>query len=90
MSPSEGVAIWALKQTKKLGRYWDEIEVMKLDDLAESAVFDADTGFGGDGAGGYIQDGPFVNVTVNIGPGYQTTPTCLARSINRRANPLNL
>lgn len=63
---------------------------MKLDDLTESAVFDPDTGFGGDGAGGCIQNGPFVNVTVNIGPGYQTTPTCLARSINRRANPLKL
>jgi tyrosinase len=71
--------------------YWDELEDMKLDDLTQSAVFHPETGFGGDGVAknrGCIQDGPFVNVTVSIGPNYRNVPTCLARSVNRRINPL--
>jgi hypothetical protein len=64
---------------------------MKLSDLTQSAVFHPDTGFGGDGltsSRNCIQDGPFGNVTINIGPNYRNVPTCLARSINRRRNPL--
>lgn len=66
-------------------RYWEE--VLDVANLTASPVFDPITGFGGNGTGsdGCITDGPFVNMTLHLGPVYEITDHCLSRSLNQDA-----
>lgn len=63
--------------------YWDETRDASA--FSASPVFDPDPtlGFGGSGrgVGNCVQDGPFVNLTVNIGPGFTSQPRCVNRRI---------
>ncbi|KAB5518927.1 hypothetical protein GE09DRAFT_977947 [Coniochaeta sp. 2T2.1] len=61
--------------------YWDETR--DAGKFSASPVFDATTGFGGSGAGtsSCLVNGPFVNFTVNIGPGFTTQPRYVNRKI---------
>ncbi|SPO05234.1 uncharacterized protein DNG_07921 [Cephalotrichum gorgonifer] len=62
--------------------YWDETRDAGAN-FAKSPVFDAELGFGGSGsgAGACVQNGPFVNMTVSIGPGFKTDPRCVNRVV---------
>lgn len=62
--------------------YWDETR--DAGNFANSVIFDPVTGFGGDGRQGdlCVTDGPFVNLTVNIGPGFTNKPRCVNRKIS--------
>jgi tyrosinase len=62
-------------------RWWDETQDAGA--FSKSAIFDAELGFGGSGSGSAncLTDGPFVNKTVNIGPGFTTAPRCVNRRI---------
>ncbi|KAK4177133.1 hypothetical protein QBC36DRAFT_372443 [Triangularia setosa] len=61
--------------------YWDETR--DAGKFSTSPVFDPVTGFGGSGKGSKncIADGPFTNLTVNIGPGFKSQPRCVNRRI---------
>jgi tyrosinase len=62
-------------------RYWDETK--DAGKFSSSPIFDPVLGFGGSGSGSNscLTDGPFVNTTVNIGPGFTTQPRCVNRKI---------
>lgn len=47
-------------------------------------IFDKKTGFGGDGraSDGCVVDGPFANLELTIGPGFENTAHCLTRKIS--------
>lgn len=62
-------------------RYWDETR--DAGKFSSSVIFDATYGFGGSGSGSNdcVPNGPFVNMTVNIGPHFTTTPRCVNRLI---------
>lgn len=61
--------------------YWNE--VLDMDDLAASVVFDPDTGFGGEGvSSGCVTDGPFVNLTLHLNSSSTSAEYCLSRSFN--------
>ncbi|KAF2473068.1 Di-copper centre-containing protein [Lindgomyces ingoldianus] len=66
--------------------YWDE--EADSDALVDSDVFDPDTGFGGNGVSSNtsdyacIADGPFVNVTLAMGPEYTNTNHCIYREFS--------
>jgi tyrosinase len=64
-----------------LFRYWDETR--DASKFSASPVFDPNLGFGGTGSGtgACLQNGPFKNMTVNIGPGFTTKPRCVNRQI---------
>lgn len=64
------------------GRYWDEVH--DAGHFSASDVFSPRDGFGGDGAGpdDCIQDGPFAEYILHMGPGYSNTEHCITRSIN--------
>ncbi|KAH9905243.1 hypothetical protein F4778DRAFT_729142 [Xylariomycetidae sp. FL2044] len=61
--------------------YWDEPR--DAGKFAVSSVFDPLLGFGGTGTGAQacVPDGPFKNMTVNIGPGFTSTARCVNRRI---------
>jgi tyrosinase len=61
--------------------YWDETR--DAGKFSKSPVFDKVLGFGGSGVGSQscVQDGPFANLNVNIGPGFKSQPRCLNRKI---------
>lgn len=61
--------------------WWDETQDAGA--FSKSAIFDPELGFGGTGSGSAncLTDGPFVNKTVNIGPGFTTAPRCVNRRI---------
>ncbi|KAK1826982.1 hypothetical protein QBC39DRAFT_267962 [Podospora conica] len=61
--------------------YWDETR--DAGKFSKSPVFDPVLGFGGSGKGGQncVTDGPFANLTINIGPGFKSEPRCLNRRI---------
>ena len=54
------------------------------EDLTASAIFDPDTGFGGNGVGEdeCIEDGPFAGYVNSLGPGYRITEHCIHRRHN--------
>jgi tyrosinase len=62
-------------------RYWDETK--DAGKFSSSPIFDPVLGFGGSGSGSgnCLTNGPFVNLTVNIGPGFTTVPRCVNRRI---------
>ncbi|OTA99165.1 hypothetical protein M426DRAFT_16734 [Hypoxylon sp. CI-4A] len=65
--------------------YWDEpADIGKIKD---SALFDVDTGFGGNGTGvgGCIADGPFANTTLRFKEDLSLSNYCIARSLNDRS-----
>ncbi|KAH7305208.1 hypothetical protein B0I35DRAFT_471667 [Stachybotrys elegans] len=61
--------------------YWDETK--DAGNFSSSPIFDPVVGFGGSGSGtgNCLIDGPFVNMTVNIGPGFTTQPRCVSRQV---------
>jgi len=61
--------------------YWNE--TLDSGKFSSSPVFDKVLGFGGSGQGANncVLDGPFANLTVNIGPGFTTQPRCVNRKI---------
>ncbi|KAK3322910.1 hypothetical protein B0H66DRAFT_574901 [Apodospora peruviana] len=61
--------------------YWDETR--DAGKFSASPVFHPTLGFGGSGTGAQncLSDGPFVNLTVNIGPGFKSQPRCVNRRI---------
>ncbi|KAI1343105.1 hypothetical protein F5Y15DRAFT_429071 [Xylariaceae sp. FL0016] len=61
--------------------YWDEPR--DAGNFTSSSVFDPILGFGrgGSGAKACVPDGPFANMTVNIGPGFTSTPRCVNRRV---------
>lgn len=59
--------------------YWNE--VLDMDALNQSVVFDPDTGFGGEG-GDCVTDGPFVNLTLHINSTSNYANDCLTRPFN--------
>lgn len=67
--------------TQSVSRYWDETR--DAGKFSKSPVFDTVLGFGGSGKGAQncVTDGPFANLTVNIGPGFKSEPRCLNRRI---------
>ncbi|KAI1413349.1 Di-copper centre-containing protein [Hypoxylon sp. FL1857] len=65
--------------------YWDEpADIGKIN---EAAVFDTETGFGGNGTGaaGCVTDGPFANLTLRLQVDLTTEEYCLSRFFNDRA-----
>lgn len=68
--------------------YWDEqamsAELQAGSTFADSSLFDADTGFGGDGGGddGCVVDGPFANLTLHLNHTSNFANYCLTRSFN--------
>ncbi|KAI1847898.1 hypothetical protein JX265_001904 [Neoarthrinium moseri] len=69
--------------------YWDEPR--DAGKFSSSPVFSPTLGFGGDGKGAKncVADGPFSNVTVNIGPGFTTQPRCVNRKITNFLSSLS-
>ncbi|KAH8844659.1 hypothetical protein MCOR27_009202 [Pyricularia oryzae] len=69
--------------------YWQE--QLDAGRFSGSVVFDAATGFGGDGSGrdGCITDGPFANYTNSLGPGYAVTDHCIDRAIGDSVSTLS-
>ncbi|KAK4244190.1 hypothetical protein C7999DRAFT_35458 [Corynascus novoguineensis] len=61
--------------------YWDETR--DAGKFSSSVIFDPVTGFGGSGqgSGNCVPNGPFANLTVNIGPGFSFEPRCVNRRI---------
>ena len=61
--------------------YWDETR--DAGKFSSSPVFDKNLGFGGtgQGTGACVQDGPFANLVVNIGPGFKSQARCVNRQI---------
>ncbi|KAF8865197.1 Di-copper centre-containing protein [Acephala macrosclerotiorum] len=57
--------------------------------IADSPVFDTVYGFGGNGQGDdwCVQDGPFANMTIHLGPYYEISDTCLGRQFCWKSNP---
>lgn len=60
--------------------YWNE--VLDMDALNQSVVFDPNTGFGGEG-GDCVTDGPFVNLTLHMNSSSTSASYCLTRSFNQ-------
>jgi tyrosinase len=60
--------------------YWEEL--LDVNNLTASSIFDPITGFGDDGSGDddSITDGPFANITLHLGPVYEATDHCLSRT----------
>lgn len=54
-----------------------------VDDMAASVVFDPDTGFGGNGEGGCITDGPFVNYTAHVNADGTGADDCITRNFDQ-------
>lgn len=67
--------------------YWNE--ALDAGNFMASPLLDPVTGFGGDGQGdgNCVPNGPFVNLTVNIGPGFHNKPRCVNRKINDLFSP---
>lgn len=65
--------------------YWDEQADSTLPSLAESEVFDPDTGFGSGNldANGCVADGPFVNLTMHLNATSNDANFCLTRDFNQ-------
>lgn len=65
-------------------RYWNE--TADVGNINGSAIFDVETGFGGNGtgAGGCIADGPFADLTLHFKEDLNTTDYCVTRSLNDR------
>ncbi|KAK3377598.1 hypothetical protein B0H63DRAFT_477473 [Podospora didyma] len=61
--------------------YWDEPR--DAGKFSKSLLLDTNLGFGGSGKGtqNCVTDGPFANLTVNIGPGFKSQPRCVNRKI---------
>jgi tyrosinase len=61
--------------------YWDETK--DAGNFLNSPILDPVLGFGGSSSGtnNCLTDGPFVNMTVNIGPGFTTQPRCVNRKV---------
>jgi tyrosinase len=61
--------------------YWDETR--DAGNFSTSVIFDPVTGFGGGGkaADPCVPNGPFANLTVNIGPGFGSEARCVNRRI---------
>ena len=68
--------------------YWDEPR--DAGNFPKSPVFDTTLGMGGTGSGtgACVQNGPFKNFTVNIGPGFKTQPRCVNRQITNALSSL--
>ncbi|KAI4865246.1 Di-copper centre-containing protein [Hypoxylon rubiginosum] len=64
--------------------YWNE--TADVGNINGSAIFDVETGFGGNGtgAGGCIADGPFADLTLHFKEDLNTTDYCVTRSLNDR------
>lgn len=68
--------------------YWDEqqtvLDIAAGSTLGDDAIFDTDTGFGGDGSGtdSCIADGPFVNLTLHLNHTSNYASYCLSRNLN--------
>ncbi|GME51120.1 Amino acid transporter [Neofusicoccum parvum] len=64
--------------------YWNETRDVAA--LANSSLFDPDTGFGGDGVGGdgCVVDGPFANLTLRFAKNGEFGDYCLERSLSSR------
>jgi hypothetical protein len=62
-------------------RYWDETR--DAGSFSKSVLFDATYGFGSGGTGSNpcVPNGPFYNMTVNIGQGFSDNPRCVNRQI---------
>jgi tyrosinase len=62
--------------------YWNE--ALDAGHFTSSPLFNPVHGFGGSGVGegNCVPDGPFVNLTVNIGPGFTDEPRCVNRLLN--------
>jgi len=62
--------------------YW--AEELDVGAFSESILLDPVLGFGGDGFGPdrCIRDGPFVNYTNPLGPGFEMTDHCINRQVN--------
>lgn len=72
--------------------YWDEqadYKAIKAGtiDLAGSAVFDPDTGFGGNGTGAdsCVADGPFADLELHINQTGYAVDYCLSRDLNQNS-----
>ncbi|KAI2619644.1 Di-copper centre-containing protein [Hypoxylon sp. NC1633] len=65
--------------------YWDE--TADVGNINGSAIFDTETGFGGNGTGTdhCIADGPFSNLTLHFREDLNTSEYCVSRSLNDRA-----
>lgn len=65
-----------------LSSYWNE--PLDVENFTESVIFDATTGFGGDGKGPNrcVADGPFANLTLRFKEDLSTSAYCLSRNFN--------
>lgn len=65
--------------------YWNEmLDADASTSIADSVVFDPDTGFGGEG-GDCVTDGPFVNTTLRLAGNWgviSSSEYCLSRSFS--------
>jgi tyrosinase len=79
----------------KKNSYWDE--PLDAGNFMHSVLLDPNVGFGGNGAGGTsatgeancVRDGPFASYTAHIGPAYQVTDHCLARTVNEEISKMS-
>jgi hypothetical protein len=74
-------------------RWWDEtIEAQSPTGFTGATAFlNPDTGFGPNGdldPLGCVSSGPFADVKVNIGPGYQHAERCVSRAVNNNFSSL--
>lgn len=67
--------------------YWDELtDYATNDNMREAAIFDPDTGFGGNGTGknSCVADGPFKNLTLHMSNHHaRGNSFCLSRDFDQ-------
>ena len=92
LSPTPSVTVGA-DQVPIVYRWWDEtIEAVSPRGFTGATAFlDPVTGFGPNGnfdLQACVPSGPFANVKVNIGPGYQHAERCVSRVVNNNFSSL--
>ncbi|KAL4940282.1 hypothetical protein BDV06DRAFT_224224 [Aspergillus oleicola] len=65
--------------------YWDELSDYESGLLEDAAIFDTETGFGGNGQGDdrCVTDGPFANTTLHIRARAENADYCLSREFSQ-------
>ncbi|ETS84408.1 hypothetical protein PFICI_02433 [Pestalotiopsis fici W106-1] len=79
------IALQQLCNYTRAHPYWDELTDFMTGDVSQASVFDATTGFGGNGTAesSCVADGPFVNITLHMSNHHQRGDSfCLSRGLD--------